>query len=135
MLDERRIREAHAGGDQGLELAKLARRDRQHFDCATWLHRAPEMPMEQFKQEVREGTNGKETEPRLSKLSQSKMPIIGKRPTRGYCLEMIRSDFLAGANLGPRRPRYGGVLDDEVPCKFLPEEQRQAFLEGLREKV
>jgi hypothetical protein len=26
-------------GDEWLELAKLARRDRQHFDCATWLHR------------------------------------------------------------------------------------------------
>jgi len=25
---------------KGLELAKLARRDRQEFDCATWLHKA-----------------------------------------------------------------------------------------------
>ena len=28
------------GWTKGLELAKLARRDRQHFDCATWLHKA-----------------------------------------------------------------------------------------------
>ena len=34
------------GWTKGLELAKLARRDRQHFDCATWLHRAREMPKE-----------------------------------------------------------------------------------------
>jgi hypothetical protein len=26
----------------GLELAKVAGRDRQHFDCAIWLHKAPE---------------------------------------------------------------------------------------------
>jgi hypothetical protein len=31
-------------GRKGLELAKVARRDRQHFDCAIWLHKAPEMP-------------------------------------------------------------------------------------------
>jgi hypothetical protein len=31
------------GWAKGIELAKLARRDRQHFDCATWLHRAREM--------------------------------------------------------------------------------------------
>jgi len=37
------------GWAKGVELAMLARRDRQHFDCATWLHRAREMPKEQFK--------------------------------------------------------------------------------------
>jgi hypothetical protein len=46
------------GWTKGLELAKLARRDGQHFDCATWLHRAREMPKEQFKQEVEKGTDG-----------------------------------------------------------------------------
>jgi hypothetical protein len=28
------------GWTKGVELAKLARRDRQRFDCATWLHKA-----------------------------------------------------------------------------------------------
>jgi hypothetical protein len=31
------------GWAKGLELAKLARRDRQHFDCAIWLHEARQM--------------------------------------------------------------------------------------------
>jgi len=34
------------GWTKGIELATLARRDRQHFDCATGLHRAREMPKE-----------------------------------------------------------------------------------------
>jgi hypothetical protein len=36
------------GWPKGIELAKLAKRDRRHFDCATWLHRAREMPKEQL---------------------------------------------------------------------------------------
>ena len=51
------------GWTKGIELAKLARRDRQDFDCATWLHRARGTPKEQFKQEVEKELTGKETEP------------------------------------------------------------------------
>jgi hypothetical protein len=40
------------GGSKGIELAKIERRDRQDFDCATWLHKARELPKEEFKQEV-----------------------------------------------------------------------------------
>src|SRR3979490_1306836 len=37
------------GWTKGLELAKVARRDGQHFDCATWVHKARTMPKKQFK--------------------------------------------------------------------------------------
>src|SRR6202007_1595079 len=47
------------GWTKELELAKLARRDRQHFDCATWLHKAREMPKEDFKHEVEKELTGK----------------------------------------------------------------------------
>src|SRR5512132_1211314 len=41
------------GWSKGLELAKLVRsRDGQDFDCATWLHKARELPKEQFRHEV-----------------------------------------------------------------------------------
>src|SRR5579863_684513 len=40
------------GWTKGLELAKVARKDGQNFDCATWLHKAREMPKEKFKREV-----------------------------------------------------------------------------------
>jgi hypothetical protein len=40
------------GWTKGLELAKLAHRDRQHFDCATWLHKARELPEELLNQSL-----------------------------------------------------------------------------------
>ncbi len=46
------------GWTKGLELAKVARRDRQRFDCATWLHKARQMPKEEFKQEVERERTG-----------------------------------------------------------------------------
>ena len=47
------------GWAKGLEFAKLARSDGQHFDCATWLHKARQMPKEDFKKEAeREWTGG-----------------------------------------------------------------------------
>ena len=101
------------GWTKGVELAKIARRDRQHFDCAIWLHKAREMTTEQFKQEVEKELTGRETEPWeiiYFKLYKSQMPVVeqaietaalmlGTDKSRGYCLEMICADFLAGANL------------------------------------
>src|SRR5437879_122020 len=40
------------GWTEGRELAKLARAEVQRFECATWLHKAREMPKEEFKREV-----------------------------------------------------------------------------------
>ena len=51
------------GWTKGLELAKLARRDGQEFDCATWLHKARAMPKDEFRREVEKELTGKETEP------------------------------------------------------------------------
>src|SRR4030088_586681 len=51
------------GWTKGLELAKVARRGGQEFDCATWLHKAREMPKDQFKREVEKELTGKDTEP------------------------------------------------------------------------
>src|SRR5205085_2655728 len=40
------------GWSKATELVKVARRDREQFDCATWLHKATELPKEEFKREV-----------------------------------------------------------------------------------
>jgi hypothetical protein len=130
------------GWTKGLELAKLARRDGQEFDCATWLHKAREMPKEDFKREVERELTGKETEPWeivYFKLYKSQIPVIeqaietaalmlGTDKSRGYCLEMICADFLAGANLD-----NGGtevILHSISRClKLLPATQKRAFLQ------
>jgi hypothetical protein len=102
------------GWSKATELVKVARRDREQFDCATWLHKATELPKEEFKQEVEKHLTGQETEPWeiiYFKVYKSQLPVIeqaleaaglmlGSDRSRGYCLEMICADFLAGANLG-----------------------------------
>ena len=41
------------GWAKGLELAKLARRNRQSFNCAMWLHKARELPEKDFQRKRR----------------------------------------------------------------------------------
>ena len=136
------------GWTKGLELAKLARRDGQHFDCATWLHKAQEMPKEDFRREVEKELTGKEEEPSeliYFKVYKSQIPVIeqaietaalmlGTDKSRGYCLEMICPDFLAGANLDSGNPE-ALLFSMRRFFKFLSNDQRQAFLGSLREKA
>jgi len=101
------------GWTKARELAKVARREQQGFDCAPWVHKARELPREEFKREVERHLTGKETEPweiLYFKAYKSQLPVIeraletaalmlGTEKSRGYCLEMICADFLAGASL------------------------------------
>jgi hypothetical protein len=101
------------GWSKATELVKVARRDREQFDCATWLHKATELPKEEFKREVEKHLTGQETEPWeiiYFKVYKTQLPVIeqaletaglmlGNDKSRGYCLEMICADFLAGASL------------------------------------
>jgi hypothetical protein len=79
------------------------------------------------------------------KLYRSQIPVIeqaietaafmlGSDKSRGYCLEMICADFLAGANLDDGDP--GTLLFSMTRFfRLLPEGQKQAFLENLSEKA
>ena len=67
------------GWTKGLELAKVARRDGQKFDCATWLHKARSLPKDQFKQEVEKELTGRESEPWeiiYFKLYKTQIPVV-----------------------------------------------------------
>ena len=136
----------NVGWTKGLELAKLARAEGQRFDCATWMHKAREMPTEEFRREVEKELTGRYTEPHeiiYFKLYKSQIPIVeqaletaalmlGTDKSRGYCLEMICADFLAGAQLDNEDP---SLLLQSISrfFKFLPGEQRQAFLHEVAE--
>jgi hypothetical protein len=128
------------GWTKGLELAKLARHQGQHFESATWLHKARQMPKAEFQREVEKELTGKDSEPSeliYFKVYKSQMPVIeraieaaalmlGTDKSRGYCLEMICADFLAGASIDGGNPE---LLLQSISryYKFLPGEQQEVF--------
>ena len=129
-------------------MAKLARAEGQRFDCAPWVHKARSMPREEFRRAVERELTGREEEPSelmYFKVYKSQIPVIeqaietaalmlGTDKSRGYCLEMICADFLAGANLDNGNPE---ILLHSIRqfFKFLPGEQRQAFLAQAHQKA
>jgi hypothetical protein len=113
------------------------------------LHKARSMRKDQFKQEeVEKELTERETEPWeiiYFKIYKTQIPVIeqaietaalmlGTDKSRGYCLEMICADFLAGANLENQDPT--ALLQSIWRFfKFLPGDQRQAFLYEVTEKA
>jgi hypothetical protein len=130
------------GWTKAAELAKVARRDGQKFDCATWLHKAQELPKEEFKREVERHLTGTETEPwemlyfkvykgQLAVIEQALETaslMLGGQKARGYCLEMICADFLAGANMDASGNADSLLLALSRIYLLLPNSQRQEFL-------
>jgi len=134
------------GWTKAAELVKVARSDPKHFDCAAWMHKARSLPRDQFKAEVARELTGRESEPSeliYFKVYKSQAPVIeqaldtaalmlGSDKSRGYCLEMICADFLAGAHLEDADPRI--LLSSTLRLfQFLPGEQRQEFLRRAAE--
>ncbi len=133
------------GWTKAAELAKVARRDGQKFDCATWLHKAQELPKEAFKREVERHLTGQETEPwemLYFKVYKSQLAVIeqaletaslmlGGQRARGYCLEMICADFLAGTNLDAAGSSDSLLLALSRIYLLLPNSQRQDFLSRI----
>jgi hypothetical protein len=129
------------GWSKGVELAKLARKQGEHFESANWLHKAKRMPMAEFTREVEKELTGKDCEPSeliYFKVYRSQIPVIeqaietaarmlGSDKSRGYCLEMICADFLAGAQLDGGEPeamlqslsRYYKLLPPNHQASFL----------------
>jgi hypothetical protein len=101
------------GWTKARELVKVARKDGAEFACAPWVHKAKELPREEFRREVERHLTGKETEAweiLYFKVYKSQLTVVekaletaalmlGTDKSRGYCLEMICADFLAGATL------------------------------------
>jgi len=98
------------GWSKALELAKVARSEGRRFNSATWLHKARESSKEELKEEVYKYFTGEEFEPYemvYFKLFESQLPVVekalyvasrmaGTERSRGYCLELVCADFLAG---------------------------------------
>ncbi len=134
------------GWSKAVELVKVARRDQQRFESATWLHKARSLPKEEFKAEVERELTGRDTEPSelmYFKVYRSQMTVIeqaldtaalmlGSDKSRGYCLEMICADFLAGAHLEVGDPKI--LLFSILRLfRFLSPEQKREFLTEVSE--
>jgi len=134
------------GWSKAIELVKVARRDGQRFESATWLHKAQSLPKEQFKAEVERELTGRDSEPSeliYFKVYKSQAPVIeqaidtaalmlGSDKARGYCLEMICADFLAGAHLEGGNPKIL-LLSMMRLFRLLPAALRQDFLRQVTE--
>jgi hypothetical protein len=133
------------GWTKARELARVARAEGQAFDCAPWVHKAKELPREEFKREVERHLTGRDAEPWeivYFKLYKTQLPVIeqaletaalmlGTDKSRGYCLEMICADFLAGAQL------EGGNADTLVTSlnrlfDLLPAVKKAELVERLQ---
>jgi hypothetical protein len=129
------------GFSKAIELTRLARSEGENFDSATWLHRAQEMSKEEFQREVEEHLTGKASEPWeiiYFKVYKSQVEVIeqafetvalmlGSHKSRGYCLELICADFLAGVHAGKGEPEVLLAAMQRL-VGFLPTEQRQQLL-------
>ena len=112
------------GWTKATELAKVARRDGQRFDSATWLHKARELPKEEFKREVSKHLTGKETEPweiLYFKAYKSQLPVIeqaletaGSNAWERQVARLLLGDdlcgFSGGSELGGGQPRCSIAL-------------------------
>jgi hypothetical protein len=131
------------GWSKAAELAKVARREREYFKSADWLHKARSMPHQQFKEEVEKYLTGSSEASELIyfKLYKSQVPVVeqaleiaarmlGSDKSRGYCLEMICADFLAGAHAEDESPRTL-LLSILRLAHLLPPSERQELAEEV----
>ena len=131
------------GWTKARELVKVARREGQRFESAPWVHKAQELPKEEFRREVERHLTGRNTEASellYFRLFKSQLAVIeqaletaslmlGSDKSRGYCLEMICADFLAGVNLQEGNPD-ALVLAVRRLVGMLPTGQREQVLQG-----
>jgi hypothetical protein len=141
-VPKRDLREV--GWTKARELVKVARREGSEFDCAPWVHKAKELPREEFKRAVERHLTGRDTEPwelLYFKLYKSQLPVIdqaletaalmlGTNKSRGYCLEMICADFLAGAHLVEGSPSTLLMSLCRL-IEFLPDAMKAQLLQQM----
>jgi hypothetical protein len=126
---------------QGCGVGKDGALRREADKSATRLHKAQTLPKEEFKHEVEKHLTGKDAEPFelvYFKIYKSQLPVIeqaidtaalmlGSDKSRGYCLEMICADFLAGAHLQEDGSPETLLLAFTRLYNLLPTDLREQF--------
>jgi hypothetical protein len=133
------------GWRKAAEMVKVARREGESFDCAPWVHKAKDLNREEFEREVERHLTGRESEPwelMYFKVYKSQLAVIeqaletaglmlGSDKSRGYMLEMICADFMAGANLDTENSD-SLITSLYRLVEFLPKLKRQEFVDQIR---
>jgi hypothetical protein len=113
------------GWSKATELVKVARKDRESFDCATWLHKAKELPKERFKSAVERHLTGKDTEPweiLYFKVYKSQLPVIEKAlETAALMLGTEKSRGLLSGDDMRGFPGRGSSRDNSGPISLTPD--------------
>jgi hypothetical protein len=109
------------------------------------VHKAKVLNREEFEREVERHLTGKESEPWeliYFKVYKSQLAVIeqaletaglmlGSDKSRGYMLEMICADFLAGANLESEDTDWLITCLNRL-VEFLPKLKRQEFVHQIQ---
>lgn len=130
------------GWSKAAELVKVARSDGTDFESAPWLDKARSLSKEVFRQEVEQHLTGKGSEPYdivyfkfyktqlevIEQALETAALMLGSDKSRGYCLEMICADFLAGVNLEGGNPDV--VVSSIYRCfSLIPQAQQSKLLQ------
>jgi hypothetical protein len=128
------------------QLVKVARSDRNGFESEPWVHKAKNLPREEFQHEVEKHLTGKDCEASdlvYFKLYKTQIPVVeraieaaalmlGSDKSRGYCLEMICADFLAGAHAVGGSPEI--LLEAVIHSyQLMPHRSQAEFESRIRE--
>ena len=133
------------GWSKAAEMVKVARRDGEAIRLCNLVAQSGGTAEGRIQARGRTPSDGKETEPWeliYFKVYKSQLPVIeqaletaammlGSDKSRGYMLEMICADFLAGANAEDGDPDALLVSLNRI-FSLLPEAKRQEFLSEMR---
>jgi hypothetical protein len=118
---------------------EIARKEAVKFDCATWSHRAKEMPKECIGVCGGTAPNGEENGAVgdiYFKVYKSQLRVVekaletaglmlGTDKSRGYCLEKICADFLADVNVQDGEIQDGVIQKDNAEPSSIKAQRRR----------
>jgi hypothetical protein len=135
---------AKIGWSKAIELVKIARHEKDRFDSAAWMRSAETLSKQQLKDKVDLEISGGEEPSELIyfRIYRSQMKVIdeaieaaglmlGSDYSRGYCLEMICADFLAGVAALPDHRVHLPKAILQL-CSLLSPERREEVRDGLQ---
>lgn len=135
------------GWSKAKELTRMVRHEGPNFNASRWLDQAQQLSSEELKQAVEKAITGESEayEILYFKIYKSQLQVIeqaiemaarllGSDYSRGYCLEMICADFLAGVHAADDEPQMLVTALDRV-FRLMSAEHQLAFVRRLASAI